>query len=118
MTRINMERRDFLKAVSLGAATAAIPSCLTAAATGAEKAPAGGRPNIILIMADDMGYSDIGCFGSEIQTPNIDKLASDGVVFTQFYNVLLRFNVFVLLDAAFVLSRCYALVLVTTCFYC
>jgi arylsulfatase A-like enzyme len=37
-------------------------------------------------MADDMGFSDIGCYGSEIQTPNIDKLASSGVRFTQFYN--------------------------------
>ncbi len=44
------------------------------------------RPNIVLIMADDMGYSDIGCFGSEINTPNIDKLASEGLRFTQFYN--------------------------------
>jgi arylsulfatase A-like enzyme len=43
-------------------------------------------PNIILIMADDLGYSDIGCYGSEIQTPNIDRLASEGVRFTQFYN--------------------------------
>lgn len=44
------------------------------------------RPNIVLIMADDMGYSDIGCFGSEIPTPNLDKLASKGIRFTQFYN--------------------------------
>jgi arylsulfatase A-like enzyme len=44
------------------------------------------RPNIILIMADDMGYSDIGCYGGEIPTPNIDKLAAKGVRFTQFYN--------------------------------
>jgi arylsulfatase A-like enzyme len=44
------------------------------------------RPNIIIILADDMGYSDIGCYGGEIQTPNIDRLASDGVRFTQFYN--------------------------------
>ena len=44
------------------------------------------RPNILLIMADDMGYSDIGCFGSEIQTPNIDRLAQEGLRFTQFYN--------------------------------
>src|SRR4030043_1138344 len=44
------------------------------------------QPNIILIMADDMGYSDIGCFGSEIQTPNLDRLASKGVRLTQFYN--------------------------------
>jgi arylsulfatase A-like enzyme len=44
------------------------------------------KPNIILILADDMGYSDIGCFGSEIYTPNIDKLAASGVKLTQFYN--------------------------------
>ncbi|QMW07012.1 arylsulfatase [Spirosoma foliorum] len=44
------------------------------------------RPNIVLIMADDMGYSDLGCYGSEIPTPNLDKLASQGVRFTQFYN--------------------------------
>ncbi len=44
------------------------------------------RPNIILIMADDMGFSDVGCYGSEIQTPNIDGLARDGRKFSQFYN--------------------------------
>lgn len=43
-------------------------------------------PNIILIMGDDMGYSDIGAYGSEINTPNLDKLANDGIRFTQFYN--------------------------------
>jgi arylsulfatase A-like enzyme len=43
-------------------------------------------PNIIIILADDMGYSDIGCFGGEIPTPNIDMLAGKGVSFTQFYN--------------------------------
>ena len=46
----------------------------------------GTKLNIVLIMADDMGYSDIGCFGSEIQTPTLDKLANQGVRFTQFYN--------------------------------
>jgi arylsulfatase len=44
------------------------------------------QPNIVLIMADDMGYSDIGCYGSEIQTPNLDRLAREGLRFTQFYN--------------------------------
>ncbi|MCG8649445.1 MAG: arylsulfatase [Pirellulales bacterium] len=47
---------------------------------------ASGKPNIVLIMADDMGYSDIGCYGGEINTPNIDRLADDGLRFTQFYN--------------------------------
>lgn len=44
------------------------------------------RPNIILIMSDDMGYSDIGCYGSEINTPQLDDLAENGLRFTQFYN--------------------------------
>ena len=44
------------------------------------------RPNIILIMSDDMGYSDIGCYGGEINTPNLDALAAGGLRFTQFYN--------------------------------
>ncbi|MFT6240718.1 MAG: arylsulfatase [Akkermansiaceae bacterium] len=44
------------------------------------------RPNIIIIMADDMGYSDIGCYGGEIKTPNLDSLAANGMRFTQFYN--------------------------------
>jgi arylsulfatase len=44
------------------------------------------RPNIVLIMADDMGYSDIGCYGSEIKTPVLDKLARNGLRYTQFYN--------------------------------
>ncbi len=45
------------------------------------------RPNIVLIMADDIGISDIGCYGSEIETPNIDKLANEGLRFTTFYNM-------------------------------
>ncbi len=48
----------------------------------AEAAP----PNILLIMADDMGYSDLGCYGSEIATPNLDKLANNGIRFRNFYN--------------------------------
>ena len=44
------------------------------------------KPNIIVILVDDMGFSDIGCYGSEIPTPNLDKLAGTGLRFTQFYN--------------------------------
>jgi len=44
------------------------------------------KPNIIVIMADDMGFSDIGCYGGEIQTPNLDQMAKEGLRFTQFYN--------------------------------
>jgi len=45
------------------------------------------KPNIVLIMADDIGFSDIGCYGSEINTPNIDRLAENGLRFTTFYNM-------------------------------
>jgi len=44
------------------------------------------KPNIVFILADDMGYSDLGCYGSEIETPNLDSLAGGGLRFTQFYN--------------------------------
>lgn len=44
------------------------------------------NPNILLIFTDDMGFSDIGCYGSEIQTPYIDSLAANGIRFSKFYN--------------------------------
>lgn len=44
------------------------------------------RPNIVVIMADDLGFADLGCYGSEIETPNLDKLAKRGLRFSQFYN--------------------------------
>lgn len=47
---------------------------------------ASARPNFVIILADDLGYSDLGCYGSEIATPNLDKLAAGGLRFTQFYN--------------------------------
>ena len=50
----------------------------------AAKTPA--RPNIVLIMADDLGFADLGCYGSEIETPNLDALATQGLRFSQFYN--------------------------------
>jgi len=46
------------------------------------------RPNILLIMADDLGFSDLGCYGSEIRTPNLDRMAREGMCFTQFYNAV------------------------------
>ncbi len=93
MSSIPMNRRRFLATLGAGAlgvwgaarfgAFGAGP-----AAARAEGAPAaaGPRPNIILMMADDMGFSDIGCYGSEIATPNLDALAQRGIRFTQFYN--------------------------------
>ena len=44
------------------------------------------QPNIIVILSDDMGYSDVGCYGGEIETPTLDRLAHNGIRFTQFYN--------------------------------
>ena len=55
------------------------------AATWAEQTPSD-RPNIILIMSDDMGYSDVGCYGGEIQTPHLERLAQNGLRYRQFYN--------------------------------
>ncbi len=52
----------------------------------ATAAPGAKRPNIVVVLIDDVGFSDIGCYGSEIPTPNLDRLAAEGVRFTQFYN--------------------------------
>jgi arylsulfatase len=49
-------------------------------------AQSAGKPNVVVILVDDMGFSDIGCYGGEIPTPHIDRLAANGVRFTQFYN--------------------------------
>jgi len=75
-----MSRRDFMTTMGLSAAALAV----SRAAPAQQKAS--DRPNIVLIMSDDMGFSDIGCYGSEIKTPNLDGLASRGLRFTQFYN--------------------------------
>src|SRR3954453_12691576 len=66
-----MDRRTFLSSLAGAGLAAAAP-----------KQP----PNIVILFADDLGYSDIGCFGGEIRTPNLDSLAKSGVRFTQFYN--------------------------------
>lgn len=59
---------------------------VTKAETAGDANLAGARPNIVVILADDLGFSDLGCYGSEIETPNIDRLAERGVRFRQFYN--------------------------------
>jgi arylsulfatase A-like enzyme len=59
-------------------------ACLLCLASSAHTAAP--RPNIILIMSDDVGYSDLGCSGGEIETPNLDALAKGGLRFTQFYS--------------------------------
>ncbi|MEA3212583.1 MAG: hypothetical protein QOE70_5640 [Chthoniobacter sp.] len=61
-------------------------TCILLAALGLVFHAAAAKPNILLIVADDMGYSDAGCYGGDIATPNLDALAKDGLRFTQFYN--------------------------------
>jgi len=65
---------------------AAVTVALSAILHSAAAAPEAPRPNILLILADDLGFSDIGCYGSEVATPSLDRLAAQGVRFTQFYN--------------------------------
>ena len=62
-----------------------IPRILLALALAAAPVSAA-PPNVVVILADDLGFSDIGCYGSEIRTPNLDSLAAGGLKFTQFYN--------------------------------
>ena len=84
-----LSRREFLQSVAGYAAAAALARVAAAEEKPPVAAGQGGptrRPNILLIMADDMGFSDIGCYGGEIQTPNLDRLAARGLRFTQFYN--------------------------------
>lgn len=76
-------RREFLQTSAAATAGLMLPS---ARAEKAAPASASGRPNIIMILVDDMGYSDTAPYGSEVSTPNIDRLAKGGMQFTQFYN--------------------------------
>src|SRR5262245_40550599 len=57
-----------------------------ALALAATPAIAADKPNVLIILSDDMGFSDLGCYGGEIRTPNLDALAAGGLRFTQFYN--------------------------------
>jgi len=78
-----MQRRDFFRTAGLGIASMALPGCLndTSKTIGENK-----HPNIIYILVDDLGYGDLGCYGQkEIKTPNIDKMAVEGIRFTQHY---------------------------------
>lgn len=78
-----MDRASFLKTAAAGAGGLALNSLMGCGNRGAFGSD---RPNIVLIMSDDMGFSDIGCYGGEIQTPNLNQLARGGCKFTQFYN--------------------------------
>ena len=79
-----LDRRQFLRFA--GGATAAAAFPLGCGTTPDPRSASSDKPNIVVIMADDMGFSDIGCYGGEIETPNIDALADGGLRFRQFYN--------------------------------
>jgi arylsulfatase A-like enzyme len=83
---MKITRRQFLRNTFLGSIPAALSLSLGCKSEFSSKANRPSRPNIIIIMADDMGFSDAGCFGGEIHTPNLDRLAANGLRFTQFYN--------------------------------
>ena len=75
-------RRDFLRFMGLGAASLVVPGCSNVAKLSTRD-EFKDKPNIIFLMADDMGYGDLGCYGAtQIPTPNIDRLASQGIRFT------------------------------------
>ncbi|MHC4702709.1 MAG: sulfatase-like hydrolase/transferase, partial [Planctomycetota bacterium] len=75
-----MNRRDFLKASGVAAATLAVRAAASAGEASNRK------PNIIFIMADDLGYRELGCYGQKkIKTPNVDKMAAEGMRFTDYY---------------------------------
>jgi arylsulfatase len=81
-----MKRRDFIKAVGLGLAGLAIGRCSGAKLPVVSRRQSG-KPNVIFLLADDLGYGDVGCYGQKkIRTPNIDKLAAEGMMFTQCYS--------------------------------
>ena len=69
-----------------GASLAAMWCCVLLCPSAAAAETTAKKPNVVFILADDLGYSDIGCYGGEIATPNLDQLAADGLQFTQFYN--------------------------------
>ncbi|MHC4215859.1 MAG: sulfatase-like hydrolase/transferase [Planctomycetota bacterium] len=75
MNKNSTTRRDFLRLVGVGAAALAIPGLLR----GKDE----GRPNILFVIADDCTFRDIGCYGGQAYTPNIDKLATEGMRFTE-----------------------------------
>jgi len=83
---MKITRRQFLRNTLIGSAPAAYTLSLYCRHTLSSPTTKHSRPNIVIVLADDMGFSDPGCFGGEIHTPNLDRLAANGIRFTQFYN--------------------------------
>ncbi len=83
--RRELNRRKFLKTLGLATAGIAVPGCAKALRASASESKSR-LPNFVVIFIDDMGYADVGCFGAEgYETPHIDRLATEGVRFTDFY---------------------------------
>jgi len=84
MTTTSVSRRGFLKqTMALGSVLAFVGNSRGGDTTSVRRAQ---KPNVLVIVADDMGYSDAGCYGGEIRTPNLDRLAAGGIRFTQCYS--------------------------------
>jgi arylsulfatase A-like enzyme len=79
------------KLQSLSFSLTLLPFTSTAVKAQIQQVPTPSKPNIIMILADDMGYSQLGCYGSEINTPHLDSLATNGIRFTQFHNTAKSF---------------------------
>ncbi len=78
-------RREFLKVTGSAMAFLSASGCMKSTINSRDNSnPA--KPNILLIVADDLGYSDLGCYGGEIETPNLDRMAQDGIRMTRFYS--------------------------------
>jgi len=83
MRLVDCGRREFFKVMGLGAAAIVLPSCAGASHKDSKKA---GGPNIVFVLADDLGWAELGCYGNKFnETPNLDKLARQGMRFTDAY---------------------------------
>ncbi len=80
LNKTEYARRSFIKAIGIGSAVAVLPATLLAAAKHR-------KPNVIYVLADDLGYGDIGCYGQKtLLTPNLDRMAEEGMLFTRNYS--------------------------------
>ncbi|MHC4566577.1 MAG: twin-arginine translocation signal domain-containing protein, partial [Planctomycetota bacterium] len=78
-----LSRRDFIKTAAAGGIAAVLSGCRA----GSRRTGGAERPNIVYIVADDLGYGDLGCYGQkDIRTPNLNRMAAEGMIFIQHYS--------------------------------